>query len=373
MTVQRDDRGQRGAVLVLPNGVELELQARCWIIGRHPDCQVVLADPEASRRHAEVRAVPGGYVLVDLGSTNGTKVAGSDVREHPLADGDEIVVGGTVLLFRAGAPSTAKPRTRPATLRGVIGTTALRVLDVGDVGDLEAVHAVLDRDPVSNVFVSSRVRLGLERSRMGGELWGWVVDGRLDALCFAGANLVPVEAGPEAIAAFADRARRQGRRCSSIVGPVEMVEPLWRLLEPSWGPARAIRSRQPVMAIDADPVIAADPLVRAVRPDELDVLYPAAVAMFTEEVGVSPVQGDPNAYRSRVRELDRLGSRLRADRERPGGLQGRARGRERPRLSGAGRLGQPGGTRPGSVSGRHRLGGPPDPTGLRADRLPLRQ
>ena len=82
----------------------------------------------------------------------------------------------------------------------MIGTTALRVLDVGDVGDLDAVHAVLDRDPVSNVFVSSRVRLGLERSRMGGELWGWVVDGRLDALCFAGANLVPVEAGPEAIA-----------------------------------------------------------------------------------------------------------------------------------------------------------------------------
>ena len=113
VTVQRDDRGQRGAVLVLPNGVELELQARCWIIGRHPDCQVVLADPEASRRHAEVRPVPGGYVVVDLGSTNGTKVAGSDVREHPLADGDEIVVGGTVLLFRAGAPSPAKAGHAP--------------------------------------------------------------------------------------------------------------------------------------------------------------------------------------------------------------------------------------------------------------------
>jgi predicted GNAT family acetyltransferase len=138
---------------------------------------------------------------------------------------------------------------------------------------------------------------------MGGELWGWVVDGRLDALCFSGANLVPVEAGPEAIAAFADRARRQGRRCSSIVGPVDMVEPLWRLLEPSWGPARAVRSRQPVLAIDDEPAIASDPLVRAVRPAELDVLYPAAVAMFTEEVGVSPVQGDPTAYRSRVREL----------------------------------------------------------------------
>jgi DNA-binding SARP family transcriptional activator len=126
VTVQRDDRGQRGAVLVLPNGVELELQARCWIIGRHPDCQVVLADPEASRRHAEVRPVPGGYVLVDLGSTNGTKVAGADVREHPLADGDEIVVGGTVLLFRAGARSTADPK-----LSGAPGAGAHETSDNG--------------------------------------------------------------------------------------------------------------------------------------------------------------------------------------------------------------------------------------------------
>jgi SARP family transcriptional regulator, regulator of embCAB operon len=102
VTVQRDDRGQRGAVLVLPNGVELELQARTWVIGRHPECQVVLADPEASRRHAEVRPIPGGYVLVDLGSTNGTRVGEEQVREHRLVDGEQISVGSTVLLFRAG-------------------------------------------------------------------------------------------------------------------------------------------------------------------------------------------------------------------------------------------------------------------------------
>jgi SARP family transcriptional regulator, regulator of embCAB operon len=101
LTVQRDDRGQRGAVLVLPNGVELELQARTWVIGRHPDCQVVLADPEASRRHAEVRPVPDGYVLVDLGSTNGTRVGEEEVREHRLVDGDRISVGNTVLVYRA--------------------------------------------------------------------------------------------------------------------------------------------------------------------------------------------------------------------------------------------------------------------------------
>jgi predicted GNAT family acetyltransferase len=182
----------------------------------------------------------------------------------------------------------------------VIGTAALRVLDAHDLGRVED---LLARDPIVNVFVASRVRCGPDPWRMGGELWGWTVDGRLEALCFAGANLVPVEAGPEAIQAFADRARRQGRRCSSIVGPTEMVEPLWHLLEPAWGPARTVRSRQPFMAIDEDPRVEPDPLVRRVLPEELDLLYPASVAMFTEEVGISPVQGDPQAYRTRVGEL----------------------------------------------------------------------
>jgi uncharacterized protein len=183
----------------------------------------------------------------------------------------------------------------------VIGTAALRVLDAADLG---RVGELLARDPIVNVFVASRVRAGPDPWRMGGELWGWTVDGRLAALCFAGANLVPVEAvSPDAIRAFADRARRQGRRCSSIVGPVDMVEPLWRLLEPAWGPARTVRSRQPFMAIDEDPRIEPDPLVRRVLREELDLLYPASVAMFTEEVGISPVQGDPHAYRTRVGEL----------------------------------------------------------------------
>jgi predicted GNAT family acetyltransferase len=58
------------------------------------------------------------------------------------------------------------------------------------------------------------------------------------------------------------------------------------------------------MAISGEPEVAPDPLVRRVRPDELDILLPASVAMFTEEVGVSPVGPDGGvAYRARVREL----------------------------------------------------------------------
>jgi hypothetical protein len=62
------------------------------------------------------------------------------------------------------------------------------------------------------------------------------------------------------------------------------------------------------MAIDGPPEIAADPAVRRVRSDEIDVLLPASIAMFTEEVGVSPLSGDGGAaYRARVSELVRAG------------------------------------------------------------------
>lgn len=97
---------------------------------------------------------------------------------------------------------------------------------------------------------------------------------------------------------------RQGRRCSSIVGDADQVASLWKLLEPAWGPSREVRSDQPLLAIDHDPAVAPDPLVRAVRLDELDSLLPASIAMFTEEVGVSPLAHDGGGmYRARVAEL----------------------------------------------------------------------
>ncbi|HEU4913115.1 MAG TPA: GNAT family N-acetyltransferase [Actinomycetes bacterium] len=188
----------------------------------------------------------------------------------------------------------------------MLQTTALRVLREDD---LDPVLELLRRDPVADVFVASRVEaVGLDPGRLGAEMWGHVVDGRLESLCHAGANLVPVQAGPAAVRAFAERARRQGRRCASIVGERSSVLGLWELLEPSWGPAREVRPHQPLMAIDGEPAVEPDPLVRPVRPDELDILVPACVAMFTEEVGVSPVSADGGAlYRSRVAELVRGG------------------------------------------------------------------
>lgn len=73
--------------------------------------------------------------------------------------------------------------------------TTSRVLEPSD---LDAALAVLDRDPVANAFVTSRVQVaGLDPWRLGGEMWGWYEDGMLTSLCYAGANLVPICATPE--------------------------------------------------------------------------------------------------------------------------------------------------------------------------------
>src|SRR6266536_1617638 len=124
-------------------------------------------------------------------------------------------------------------------------SASVRLLDERDRG---AVLAICDRDPVTNVFVASRVRaLGLEPGRLGAQMWGHALNGRLESLCYSGANLVPVAATPDAVVAFADRALRQGRRCSSVVGPTAEIQALWGLLRPRWGPAREVRPVQPVM------------------------------------------------------------------------------------------------------------------------------
>lgn len=170
--------------------------------------------------------------------------------------------------------------------------------------DEPAVRDWLAVDPVASCLVATRVeRAGLDPRRLGAELWGHGGP-ELDGLCLSGPTLVPLTDDADAVAAFAGQALRQGRRCSSIVGPQPAVEALWGQLIEHWGPAREERPDQPLMALRGSPRVAPDDAVRVVRPAELDVLLPACVAMFTEEIGLSPLGADGGrGYRARISEL----------------------------------------------------------------------
>jgi hypothetical protein len=94
---------KRAQLRVLENGGvrAIPVDRELLTIGRLADCEVVVDDTGASRRHAQVRTIDGVSTLTDLGSTNGTKVNGRDVQTARLADGDHITVGTTQIEYRS--------------------------------------------------------------------------------------------------------------------------------------------------------------------------------------------------------------------------------------------------------------------------------
>jgi hypothetical protein len=97
--VEEGPGGGPYAAHVLGDGSRVELGEDPVCIGRSEDCEIQLADKNVSRRHAEVRREGGGFVIVDLDSTNGTRVNDGRVKRRDLTDGDEIQVGATTLRF----------------------------------------------------------------------------------------------------------------------------------------------------------------------------------------------------------------------------------------------------------------------------------
>lgn len=184
---------------------------------------------------------------------------------------------------------------------------AVRALGIGDVQDALQVCA---EDPVTNVFVAARIlESGLAGTR--GPLFGYEAGGER-ALCWCSANVVPVEASSRAIGALASKVVRRRTWASSLFGPADQVMDLWSRLSRSWGQPREIRANQLVMTIDSapDPGPGVDRAVRPARPDELDLVVPAATAMFTEEIGYPPYQGGGMAYRRGVAGLIERGHTL---------------------------------------------------------------
>lgn len=91
-----------GGSLVLPSGQRIPLSDTPVTVGRLSECTVPLNDQNVSRRHAEIRPNRQNYVVVDLGSTNGTMVNGTKIHgETALSDGDIISFGSTYVRFEA--------------------------------------------------------------------------------------------------------------------------------------------------------------------------------------------------------------------------------------------------------------------------------
>src|SRR5215207_3820023 len=161
------------------------------------------------------------------------------------------------------------------------------MVPVRQLGETErgSIERILDADPFASAQVAERVAArGLTWWRADGRIFGYGSRRHVESLCWFGGHLNPVRATPPAVAAFAERIAAEERTCSSIVGRADAVLGMWERLEATWGPARDVRPNQPLLVADAVPDVPADPSVRVVAPDEVDLLFPAAVAMYTEEV-----------------------------------------------------------------------------------------
>lgn len=183
--------------------------------------------------------------------------------------------------------------------------------ELGD-DDRTELARLVRTDPLVNAVVDSRLSalVPLTPRRFGGTLVG-VRDseGRLTAAAFSGGNLLPIGGDPGSWTAIAEHVAGRPRVATSIVGRAAAVETLWDVLEPVWGPARAVRRDQPLLCLDQ--AVADRPAevgLRVASPDEIERYLPAAAAMFTEELGVSPFVG-PSAggYRGRIATLLREG------------------------------------------------------------------
>ena len=180
---------------------------------------------------------------------------------------------------------------------------SIRAIDVNSLAQLQE---IISRDPIRHCLVATRVDAGSRGIFKPSfpDILGYFDDGHLLSAVLVGANVVPINTSQIARKEIAEMLRKSGRRSSSIVGPAQEVLDLWSMLETSWDKAREIRQNQPVLSTKQRSHVQFDDLVRYSSLADLDTLMPACIAMFTEEVGVSPLVGGSSAsYRNRISDL----------------------------------------------------------------------
>jgi Protein of unknown function (DUF3662)/FHA domain len=90
---------KRETVSLTVNGVPRDLTQRTVVIGRSKESDIQVADPNVSRKHAQIVQEGAAYWIVDLGSTNGLEVNGRQQKRAKLANGDRITIGSTEVVF----------------------------------------------------------------------------------------------------------------------------------------------------------------------------------------------------------------------------------------------------------------------------------
>jgi len=97
------ERKRAGRAFLVAEGKRMQIPAAGAVIGRSRECDIVLADANVSRRHAEIRPIGGGWAVTDLGSTNGVRVNGVAVggAGHQIQAGDRIDIGTVPTTFEA--------------------------------------------------------------------------------------------------------------------------------------------------------------------------------------------------------------------------------------------------------------------------------
>jgi pSer/pThr/pTyr-binding forkhead associated (FHA) protein len=116
-------QGRPAATLVVRQGTQagmsFVISGNQVVIGREEGLDIVLQDPESSRRHARVSWQGGRYVIEDMGSTNGTFVNGLQLSA-PLAlnPGDSIGIGQTALVFQLSGTEIGVSAQQPLSQQG---------------------------------------------------------------------------------------------------------------------------------------------------------------------------------------------------------------------------------------------------------------
>jgi hypothetical protein len=166
----------------------------------------------------------------------------------------------------------------------------------------------LDRNPVRDVFIASRILHDGALTSLGpSPLWGAFADGELHGLLHVGPNLVPATDDEDACEALAHAAGGL-YPTRMLVGERVTVELLWSIVGGSYPAPREVRRRQFVYAVEPDGLdreaAGAGPgLARLAERSDEDRVLKLSAAMYTEEMGENPMARDPDGYRRRVRML----------------------------------------------------------------------